>query len=126
MSGMPVDLKPLKEYVGRRVTVEYVWMGIPMEEKGILRRIKDYASIEITDGFEGSRIPFIGYGSAIRRIRGEKGEVLFENPRIPLDYDLRKDEDINLLRALSFGSEASGWKERIRSIFNDLKTKLLG
>jgi len=92
-------MEELRKNIGKRVRVEHVWYGVSQEEDSILRRVNDYTNIEI----EGAGIPFVGYGSAIRRILGEKGEVLYENPSIPHNYDLRRDEDIDQLRALSFG-----------------------
>jgi len=50
-------------------------------------------------------IPFIGYGTAIQEIRGKNGEVLYKNPSIPDNYDLREEKDIDQLKSLSFGRE---------------------
>ena len=94
-------MEALKDYIGKKVKIEYVSNGIPRKEEGTLKNVEEYRNIQI----EGTGIPFIGHGSAIREIRGENGEVLYKNPRIPRDYDLRRDEDIAQLRALSFGQE---------------------
>lgn len=91
----------LKKNVGRKVKVEYIWYGVPFKKEGILKRVEDYVNI----GIEGAGIPFIGYGSAIRKIVDENGNILYENPLIPSDYDLRDFEEIDKVRAECFGKE---------------------
>ena len=50
-------------------------------------------------------IPFIGYGSAIRKVTDENCNILYENPFIPIDYDIRNQEKIEELVALCFGEK---------------------
>ncbi|RLB08904.1 MAG: hypothetical protein DRG59_03810, partial [Deltaproteobacteria bacterium] len=125
-------LKALRNNIGKGVKIEYVWYGIPQEEESTLRNVEDYVNIEI----EGAGIPFIGYGSAIRRILGENDEVLYENPLIPHNYDLRRDEDIDQLRVLSFGHEIVNkfkkqrikekreWEEKVRRLDEEARNNL--
>ena len=125
-------LKALRNNIGKRVKIEHVWYGVPQEEESTLRNVKDYVNIEI----EGAGIPFIGYGSAIRRILGENDEVLYENPLIPHNYDLRRDEDMDQLRTLSFGhdiadklkqqriKERMEWEEKVRRLDEEARNNL--
>ncbi len=122
----------LRNNIGKRVRVEYVWYGVPQEEESTLRNVGDYVNIEI----EGAGIPFIGYSSAIRRILGENGKVLYENPLIPHNYDLRRDEDIDQLRVLSFGHEIANkfkeqrikerkeWEEKVQRLNEEARSNL--
>lgn len=91
----------LKKNIGKRVKVEYVWYGTPLKEEGTLKRVEDYVIIQVN----GVLIPFIGYGSAIQRIMNENGNVIYENPMIPYNYNLRDFEEIEELKAKCFGEE---------------------
>ncbi len=107
----------LSNNVGKKIRVDYVHYGSPESEESTLKNVRDYVNIEI----ESSAIPFIGYGSAIQRIISKDGEVLYENPLVPRNYDLRKDKEIDKLRELSFGQNVADRfrqqriKERIKN-----------
>jgi hypothetical protein len=103
----------LKEAVGQKVKVDYVWYSSPHSDKRTLKNVEDYANIEI----EGSGIPFVGYGSAIQRVTDEKGNVIYENPNISDSYDVRNPTEREDLVALTFGQNiADKMKDdRIRS-----------
>lgn len=127
-------METLRENVGKRVRVEHVWYGTPQTDEKVLKEVTDFVNIEI----EGSGIPFVGYGSAIRKIIGENEEILYENPIIPLDYDLRRDEEIEKVVAQSFGDEIAterrqkreaekkGWEAKVASLDAEAKTKTSG
>src|SRR3989338_5057658 len=85
-------MEALKGHIGQPVTVNHVWYGMPHTET--LKELKDvtnFSNIEI----QGSGIPFVGYGSAIRTITSENCEVLYDNPLIPDDYDRREPTSVD-------------------------------
>ena len=94
------DINNLKKYEGKDIKLEYVWYGIKMiEEKAHLEKVvtKDFYRIEYT----GHSTPFIGYGTAIQKItHGDK--VLYFNPLIRDNYDLRNSEAYNYIQQLAF------------------------
>jgi len=92
-------MKLLRNYIGKKVTVEYVSYGSSDVERDVIKEVNDFSNITI--GCSG--IPFVGYGSAIRKIVDENKKTLYENPLISPTYDARKDEDIDKVRAASFG-----------------------
>lgn len=127
-------MEELKKNIGKKVVVKHVWYGRAQIEEGILKKVTDFVNVEL----EGSVIPFVGYGSAIRKIIGENGKVLYDNPLIPLDYDLREDEKIDKMVALSFGDEIAleerqkrevekkEWEIKVAQLNKEAKTKTSG
>jgi len=112
-SPLPIGkevMEGLKTHIGKPITVQYVWYGVLSTNSETLKRVSDFTHIEI----EGSSIPFIGSGSAIRMIVGQDGQVLYDNPLIPDDYDRRSDDSIDEMVRLTFGDEiaTAGEKER--------------
>ena len=95
------QMKALKESVGKPVTVEYVWYGSKHRDETTLRNVTPFVNVEV----EGAGIPFIGYGSAIQRITGEDGQVLYQNTKINDGYDVRGDA-VHRLKLKCFGSDA--------------------
>ena len=53
----------------------------------------------------------IKYKTAIQKILGKNGEVLYENPLIPNDYDLRKDISFKELAERYIENFKKKWKE---------------
>ena len=90
----------LKRYIGEKVTVHYVWYGKKWTVTETLKRVNPFVNIVL----EGQGTPFIGYGCAIQKIEADNNVVYF-NPHILDDYDVRKDEERDCLIALSFGKE---------------------
>lgn len=108
-------MEGLRTHIGRPVTVKHVWYGMPHTE--ISKELKDvtnFSNIEI----QGSGIPFVGYGSAIRTITGENGEVLYDNPLIPDDYDRRAQTAVDEMVRLTFGDEVADGKIREREEYD--------
>lgn len=103
-------MESLKTHIGKRVTIEHVWYGTLHKEKSRLRGLENFVNVET----ENSGIPFVGYGSAIRRITAENGKVLYKNPRIPKDYDLRANVDVDRAVRLSFGDEIANKRIKVR------------
>lgn len=103
-------MKGLKAHIGQTVTVQHVWYGILRTETSKLRNVTNFTNIEI----EGSGIPFVGNGSAIRIIVGQGGEILYDNPLIPDDYDRRRPDEIDEMVRLTFGEEVVQEKIRAR------------
>ena len=95
----------LRKNIGQKVRVEYVEYGSLDEERGTLIDVKDYSWLEIKgkSNTSGTSFPFVGYGCAIRKVLSEYGIILYENLFIPSSYDLRKEQRVLLMRALSFG-----------------------
>ncbi len=83
--GLSNPFEKLRGYVGQKIRVDYVAYGFCYFREGILKKVKDYVNIEIED----SGIPFEGYGSAIKRVVDEKGNVLYENLDILYDYGVK-------------------------------------
>ena len=96
-------MEVLRRHIGKKVTVEYVWYGQIKVKKGVLKKVTDFVNIET----EGIGIPFIGYNCAIRRIIGESGETLYENPLIFSNYNLQEEEEIEGMIAATFGLDVA-------------------
>jgi len=104
--------KKLKEHVGSNVSYEAWWYGVPFNGTGKLKEVNYYSNVLIY----AYGIPFIGYGSAISTIRlAENGEILYHNPYIEENYDLRKTEDIEKVEIKFYGPEYT-FKKRNRRI----------
>lgn len=102
--------KKLKKHVGEDVSYEAWWYGSLFKESGKLEDVNYYSNVLIGD----YGIPFIGYGSAIKTIiLNETGEVLYHNPYIEDEYDLRRIEDIEKVEIKFFGPEYT-FKKRNR------------
>jgi predicted RNA-binding Zn-ribbon protein involved in translation (DUF1610 family) len=100
VSEITAQMNRLPDFIGRQVEIEYVSYGTLRCESGELRYVAPFVNIQI-----GSTLtPFIGYGSAIRRISLGK-DVIFLNPLIPIDYDIRNDMDRYALFAAAFGDD---------------------
>jgi hypothetical protein len=95
-------MEGLKERIGEEVTVVYVCYGEEIHLQGVLKAVNDFVNIEIAGK---ATIPFVGYGCAIRKIFGEDGKLLYSNPLIPPDYDVRDFKIIYKIVTLSFGEE---------------------
>lgn len=89
----------LQACVGKTVKVEYAWNGMLHIETSTLRDVVPFSSI----AQDGSGTPFIGEGSAIRRISCE-GKVIYENKLIPENYDCSQEKEIDSLVRASFGN----------------------
>jgi len=76
-------------------------------EEGILVGVNDFLSVLIKIEAYDRGIPFIGYDCAIQKITGKKGKVLYWNPLIPDDYNLKEWHQIERTRVLSFGRNLS-------------------
>lgn len=113
------QMERLADHIGELVEVEWVFDGALRRDQGELREVAPFLNCLI--GCSG--IPFIGYGSAIRRIwiaTDGEDEVLFFNPAIRADYGLRNDSDArDALVRESFGdfiaSSQKAERERAKS-----------
>ena len=97
------EMKNLRNYTGKEVTVEYVLYGHQKVERGKLKMFREFRDVWVGS----THIPFIGYGCAIQRIYDENGRVIYENPLISEDYDLRTIFEIDRLTASSFGKDVA-------------------
>ena len=88
----------LKQKIGKYVEVEYITCGGQRVACGILNIVGDFTYIEVNE----NGYPFVGYGCAIQRITGGGGEVLYDNPLIPDDYNKREKKEIKETRELIF------------------------
>ena len=105
--------KKLRNHIGKKVRVDYIKYGSLCSEESTLRNVEDYVNIEI----ESCGIPFVGYGSAIQRITDKRGNVLYENPNILNDYDVRSSEKIEDIVSLTFGQNIADKKRKERIKF---------
>ncbi len=89
MERLNQAMNRLADFIGEQVEIEYVNYGSLRRDTDELREISPFNNVLV--GHQG--IPFIGYGSAIRRIAlVDSGEVIYLNPFIASDYDIRNDE----------------------------------
>jgi len=102
---MQTYFEVLRKNIGKKVRVEYVEYGSLDEERGTLIDVKAYSFLEIEgkSNTSGTSFPFVGFGCAIRRVLSEDSTILYKNPFILTNYDLRKEKRVLLMRALSFG-----------------------
>src|SRR3989344_1395795 len=105
--------KKLRNHIGKKVRVDYIEYGSLCSEESTLRNVEDYVNIEI----ESCGIPFVGYGSAIQRITDKRGNVLYKNPNISNDYDVRSSEKIEDIVSLTFGQNIADKKRKERIKF---------
>lgn len=104
MSIINDQMEHLSDHIGTQVTVEYANYGDLRRETGQLREVCPYLNLLVGS----SGLPFIGYGSAIRRVYIELSnadfDVIYLNPFIPVDYDIRNDDDAReAITRLAFG-----------------------
>lgn len=101
MNEIAEQMNHLAEFIGREVEIEYVNYGDLRRDTGELREVAPFLNVLV--GCQG--IPFIGYGSAVRRIAlGD--DLIYFNPHILDDYDIRNDEEARYaIVAASFGVE---------------------
>jgi hypothetical protein len=97
------QMSRLPDFIGKQVKIEYVNYGSLQFDTGELREVAPFSNVLV--GSVG--IPFIGYGSAVRGIAlADSGDVIYRNPFIVADYDIRNDDDARYaLIAQSFGEE---------------------
>jgi len=99
------QMEDLKAHIGKDIRVELSDYGRPQYKSGELRMVEPFKVIFTRDW----SCPFIGSGCAIRSIHlvrdGFVAETLYHNPSIPVDYDLRKTEEVNALRVKCFGAD---------------------
>ncbi len=95
-------MKMLAANKGKEVVVKHVQYGRMDTYRGPLKDVTDFRGVSL----DGMYVPFVGYGSAIAKItRGQ--EVLYENPWIGDDYDVRKPEEVDVMTAKIFGDEVA-------------------
>lgn len=111
-NGLEGSFDDLRANIGKKVTVYHAWYGQFHSEKSTLKSVDDYQNLEI----EGLSIPFIGYGSAILSVKDDEGKVLYSNPHIQDNYDVRDPEEREVLVSICFGKDiANKFKdERIK------------
>lgn len=119
MKRITEQMDSLSEFVGKQVEIEHVFYGNLQNEVGEMREISPYGNAVV--GCSG--IPFIGYGSAIRRITlVGASKIIYWNPFIRADYDVRSDEERYPIVAASFGEDHAN-RERDSKIEEDRKWK---
>ena len=113
------------EYVGKAVLVESVYYGQVRDIVGKLDKVDPYGYVSIA----GERVPFVGYGCAIRQILladkntfTKNPTVLYDNTKnIPKDYDTREIPAVAKIVEKSFGSTvADEFKTGYAKFENDL------
>jgi len=93
-------MQELKDHVGKKVLVHLTEYGKGRFEKGILKEVEPFRRVGIT----GMSVPFVGYGTAIRKIWcGDR--LLYQNEQVAPGYDARRPEEIEEIMAKSFGTE---------------------
>lgn len=101
------------------MSVTYIQYGFKRVEIKKLLNVSPFVNIEI----EGSGIPFIGYGSAIRRIETKDGQAIFDNPDIPIDYDVRSAEDLSVIKRRLFPPSIVKQQEDERQAYENERAK---
>jgi hypothetical protein len=103
MKHINEQMNRLADFIGKQVEIEYVNYGSLRRDAGELREVLPFSNALV--GCQG--VPFIGYGSAVRRLAlVDSGEVIYLNPFISSDYDIRNDEEARYqVVAQSFGEE---------------------
>lgn len=103
-------MEKLEGSIGKQVKVLYVLFGKPREDEGILKNVRSFINIEIEQTREGAKmplstfIPFVDSHHAVREIR-ENGTILYKNTLISPNHNLKDNEDLFAMTALSFGDE---------------------
>lgn len=119
MQKIKEQMDNLSKFVGKQVEIEHVCYGNLQRDVGELKEVNPYGNALV--GCSG--IPFIGYGSAIRRITLiESSKVIYWNHLINDDYDVRSDEQRYPIIAASFGEERAN-RERDAKVEEDRKWK---
>ncbi len=104
------QMERLSQFIGQTVEIESVNYGSIRRETGELREVDAYGSVVVG----GIGIPFVGYGSAVRRI-AVGDDVIYLNPFVGVDYDIRNDEAARYeIVARSFGTEIADQQKRER------------
>jgi hypothetical protein len=94
----PDTMARLKGAIGKKVKIEFTLYGNPDTNEGVLRRVNDFTNLL----YDGAATPFVGYGVAIKRVtEGER--VLYHNPLVTDDYDIRDQEKRFEFLARTFG-----------------------
>jgi hypothetical protein len=92
----------LEQCVGKDIRVEYVSYGEVRIHDYTLERVDPYLLLKFLD----ESIPFIGSGVAIRRVSLALAgwhETVYLNPKIPRNYDIRADDNVERFRAEVWG-----------------------
>ncbi len=92
----------LEKCVDRRVRIKYAEYGRVFQLDCVLSAVEPYLLLRTENG----SLPFIGSGIAIRRVSAVTDhweQSIYLNPKIPLDYDVRRDADVEKLKAECFG-----------------------
>jgi len=99
-----LQIRDLSDHLGEEVVVSAVRWGEPIERTGVLTSARFTGRESPVESLSYGRYSsgFITYGFAVRRI-SSGGEVLFDNPAIPDDYNLRSADEILALRRQCFG-----------------------
>lgn len=119
MKTLIEQMDSLSSFIGRQVEVESVFYGSPQKKAGELKEVNPYGNIV----FGAAGVPFIGYGSAIRRITlVGSSKVIYWNHLIAEDYDVRSDDLRYPIIAASFGEDRAN-SERDAKIEEDRKWK---
>ena len=104
-------MENLKKSIGREIVVDDIWGGDTFVERSKLKAVDDFVDIDT----EYRRFVFIGPGDAIKTIvDAENRKILYENPLIIDDYDLRSDKEINRMRERAFGKKVAAELRRKR------------
>ena len=105
------QMNALAGFVGKQVEIEYVNYGRIRRDVGELREISPFHTAVVG----GLGAPFVGYGCAVRRIvlAGSR-EVIYSNPAIPADYDIRSDEELWRAVEESFGAEVANQQKKAK------------
>lgn len=126
MDNINEQMTRLSDFIGKQVEIEYVSYGSLQRDTEELKEV--FPFINALVGCQGT--PFIGYGVAIRRISlADSGEVIYLNPFIASDYDIRNEEEERYkLVSESFGQdianqqrdakakEDSAWQRRVSEL----------
>lgn len=103
MVSINEQMTRLSDFLGKQVEIQHVNYGALQHDTGELREVLPFSNALVG----GCGIPFVGYRSAIRRISlADSGEVIYLNPFIESDYDIRNDEAARYkVVSQSFGEE---------------------
>ena len=95
----------LREYLGKKINVDYFQFGSPYSEELILRGVNDYSNILVNFPGGKTTLNFVGYKSVIRQISSTDGKILYENKNVSEedDFKIKSKKDLEDLFCSTFG-----------------------
>ena len=111
----------LRKHIGKEISYIGWLYGAKQEGTEVLREVHDFCGIETNGGF----YPFVGYGCALQLITSKYGEILYENPNIVNNYDVRGQEKMYESKRLIFGDRIVDEQEKEAELRNKEDNKMM-